>query len=107
YASGIFCVIGTAASVWNTQMTIEEPGLGVLRPLLRPSGYLSAMLVGAPAYLAMGWIDQNGLLSPWLEVLFAATAPVTALFCAHLFVRDWRPAISDTSGLSRARTAAT
>jgi hypothetical protein len=107
YASGVFCVIGAGASVWHTLMTVEEPGLSGLRPLLRPNGYLGAMYLGAPAYLAIGWVDQNGLLSMWQEAVVAASAPATAFFCAYRFVQDWRPAISATStALPDSRAAA-
>jgi hypothetical protein len=106
YASGVFCVIGASASVWHTMMTVEEPGLDGLRPLLRPNGYLSAMYLGAPAYLTIGWADQSGLLSLWMETLVAASAPVTALYCAFRFVEDWRPAVTSAAMVRPARAGA-
>jgi hypothetical protein len=97
YAGGAFCVIGAWASLWHTYLALEETALARLRRLLRPTGYLSAMYVGAPSYCLAGWADQTGMLSIELEVVFAASAPVFAAFCAHRFVVDWRLAVAATS----------
>lgn len=93
YFAASFLALSLLTTIWQVHILSSEDGLESFRYLLRFGGYTTIFLTGIPFYAAAGWADQHNLLSPWLEVLCAATAGPSALLVCHLFLRDWHVAI--------------
>jgi hypothetical protein len=95
YFAGAFLLISLFTAYWFAQ-TLQEEHPGFAR-LNRLNGSLAVYVIGAPIYAALGWLDQHGWLSPWMQ-LFVAFSPVPpALLATHIFLRDWRLSVAEAS----------
>lgn len=93
YASGSL-VVSLATSMWLLHLSRDEAGLARLGRYLRTRGYFAIFYVGTPVFAAAGWLGQHALLSPAIELVFAAVPLPTAMLASYLFLRDWREAIA-------------
>jgi hypothetical protein len=50
-------------------------------------------MMGAPFFAVVGWASQHQMLTPAFELACAVIPTPAALWCAHLFFRDWHRAI--------------
>jgi hypothetical protein len=90
YASGVYLVTCSIAVVTMVHH-LAAPGRG--RPfaiLLRPLGPFAILYFGAPLYLVSGWLDQQGRLSPALQLILAFNGGPASLVVVVLFLREWR-----------------
>lgn len=97
YGGGVYLVFGILSAHWQNHLAMRAPELAPFRRLTRPTGYLSILYTGAPGFLALGWLDQNGNLSPLLKLIAAASPTPLALICCYMFVHDWRKAVAEAS----------
>ena len=94
YFASFFLAMSLASTLYLLRVLRDEPELSTFGHIFRPSGYLSIFVSGIPSYALAGWLDQHHHLSPLVEMLLVATAPPSALVACHLFLRDWREAVS-------------
>jgi hypothetical protein len=95
YFASCLLLFSLLSTIWLLHiMRLEETELASFSRLRRPGGFLSIFAMGIPFYGAAGWADRHGYLSPLLEVVCAATPAPAAMIVCHLFMRDWRYAIS-------------
>ena len=95
FASG-FLAFSLATTLWNFHILRRETELASFRHLARLTGYPAVFVTGIPFYAVAGWADQNGYLSPLLEVFVAWIPAPSALFTCFIFLREWRGAIDAT-----------
>ena len=81
--------------MWLLYLSRDEPEMAYFGRLLRTRGYFIIFYIGLPTYAAVGALDQLGMMSPLLQLLFAAIPMPTALAASYLFLRDWREAIAE------------
>ncbi|HEY2447189.1 MAG TPA: hypothetical protein VGI20_15755 [Rhizomicrobium sp.] len=94
YFASAFLLLSLLTTLWLLYLMESEAELASFRHVLRPMGYMSAFYLGFPFYAVVGWADQHRFLSPLFEVLCAATAAPSALAACHMFLRDWRHAVT-------------
>ncbi len=94
FASG-FLALSLATTLWTFRILHSESELATFRHLARPTGYMSIFASGIPFYALAGWADQHNFLSPLVEDICVASATPSALIMCHIFLRDWRQAISN------------
>lgn len=87
--------VSLATSMWLLYLSRDEPEMAYFGRLLRTRGYFIIFYIGLPTYAAVGALDQLGMMSPLLQLLFAAIPMPTALAASYLFLRDWREAIAE------------
>jgi hypothetical protein len=97
YCAGGFGVAALVLSLWLRYVVSKDPDLASFRVLLRPTGYFGQLCTSTPLALLVGWVDQQGWLSTPAQTFFTAIGIPGAIFTMHLFVRDWRRAISAAS----------
>lgn len=95
YYAGFYLGISFLTVRWLGRMVRAEHAS--FSRITRPTGLMLVFYVGVPAYFAMGWADQHGWLSPWMEIVCAGSPAPTALVGIHVFLRDWRQAIAEAS----------
>lgn len=95
YFATVFLAFSFITTLWLSYTWRAETEIASFRRLLRPGGFLSVFVSGAPLYAAAGWADQHGYLSPLGETLVAAMSGPSALVVCHLFLRDWAQAIGE------------
>lgn len=93
YVASVYLVSTIVVVRWNVQLALAEQGLAGLALLVRPKGMLLVPMMGAPFFAAVGWASQHRMLSPAFELLCAVIPTPAALWCVHLFFRDWHRAI--------------
>ena len=94
YASG-YLVIALGSWHWQVRMASAEKELASFRRLASPLGTSLVLYAGIPFYAVAGWVDRQGLLSPFAELLVASSPIPAALILAQLFFRDWHRAIAE------------
>lgn len=91
YGAAIYlvtCIVSVAILVRHTPL---------FGSMLRPFGPMAVIYFGAPAYLVSGWLDQQGMLPPVLQVAVAFGAvPMTFIVCG-MFFSEWRAALDARS----------
>jgi hypothetical protein len=103
YGGGIYLLFAIASAFWQNHLALRDASLAPFRRLTRPTGYLVILYTGAPSFLVLGWLDQNGLLPPLVKLSAAASASPLALICCYMFVHDWRRAVAETSAPENTR----
>jgi hypothetical protein len=94
FASG-YLVICLLTVLWLVHtLKADHPSFARLG---RASGNLAVFYLGAPAFFAMGLMDQHGWFSPWMEVFAVFGAVPTALIAVYIYLRDWRLSIAEAS----------
>jgi len=94
YFATFFLALSLAITLWTFRILHSESELATFRHLSRPTGYMSIFATGIPFYALAGWADQHNYLSPLVEDICVASAAPSALIMCHIFLRDWRRAIS-------------
>jgi hypothetical protein len=94
YFATTFLALSLATTLWTFRILHAESELATFKHLARPTGYMSIFGAGIPFYALAGWADQHNLLSPLVEDICVASAAPSALLMCHIFLRDWRRAIS-------------
>jgi hypothetical protein len=94
YASGFNFICFFAANTLARMAQAEHPSFSRLS---RPAGSLMVFTAATPSYLVLGWLDQHGFLSRWMEVAVAASPMVLAAIAASVFLRDWRRGVAEAS----------
>lgn len=97
YGGGVYLVLSILTSFWQVRLAMQESRLKPFRRLLRPMGFLAVLYSGVPAYIALGWLDQHGLLAPELKLAAAIAPTPMAFICSYMFIRDWRIAVAQAS----------
>lgn len=95
YFAGAYLLVSLVASIANLRLTMDQPDGARFARMLSPFGFLGVLYVGAPFYLAMGFLDQRGWLSPPVELALALVATPANFLSCWLFFRDWRAALTD------------
>lgn len=93
YYGSFSLVVSLATSMWLLHLSRGEPEMARFAHLLRTRGYFVIFYVGIPVYAGAGLLDQLHLMSPNVQLLFAAMPAPSALMAAYLFLRDWREAV--------------
>jgi hypothetical protein len=94
YFASAFLALSLVTTIWILHILDSESELATFKHLGRPTGYMSIFAAGIPFYALAGWADQHNLLSPLVEDACVASAAPSALIVCHVFLRDWRYAIS-------------
>jgi hypothetical protein len=94
YFAAAFLALCLVTTLWTFHLLHSESELATFRHLGRPTGYISIFATGIPFYVLAGWADQHNFLSPLVEDICVASAAPSALIMCHVFLRDWRRAIS-------------
>jgi hypothetical protein len=94
YLAALYLFTGIAVIIVQVRMTMSQPGGAALRRLLRPTGQLSMLYLGAAAFLLGGLLDQHGWLPPSAVLTLALAPTPMSLFVAWLFLYDLREVLS-------------
>ncbi|HSM94762.1 MAG TPA: hypothetical protein VLT91_01870 [Rhizomicrobium sp.] len=93
YNASVYLAVCAATSYLHTRMALHEPELTSLRGLLRMGGHIGLLLMGVVIFGVAGYCDRQGYLSPFAEVLIAASPVPAAALVTYLFMRDWRAGV--------------